>query len=241
MISFYLLSSPGDRENNEDSIGMFQAEDDYCFVLADGLGGHGMGEVASQQAVEQVIGTFAAYGKADEACLSEAMMNAQNTIMRKQAEDRKLADMKTTCVALMVGKDEILWAHVGDSRLYCFRKGKLAARTMDHSVPQMLVASGQIREKDIRHHPDRNRLLRVMGIEWEEPRFEIGGPVERDDNLAFLLASDGFWELIDEKKMMACLKRADTPEEWVRSMSEIVVKNGQGLDMDNYSAVAVFI
>ena len=59
MITFYLMTNPGDRENNEDNIGMYKAGEDYCFVLADGLGGHGAGEVASETAVEQVVAAFA--------------------------------------------------------------------------------------------------------------------------------------------------------------------------------------
>ena len=76
MITFYLMTNPGDRENNEDNIGMYKAGEDYCFVLADGLGGHGAGEVASETAVEQVVTAFAEYGKASAECLSEAMMKA---------------------------------------------------------------------------------------------------------------------------------------------------------------------
>ena len=134
--------------------------------------------------------------------------------------------MKTTCTVLMIGENGIFRGHVGDSRIYYFRNGKMEDRTLDHSVPQLLAQAGRIREKDIRHHPDRNRLLRVMGIEWDEPRFELADTLEKGKRQAFLLCSDGFWELVDEKKMMACLKKADSPETWLRQMEQIVLKNG---------------
>ena len=78
----------------------------------------------------------------------------------------------------------------------------------------MLVASGEIREKDIRHHEDRNRLLRVMGIPWRKKTYEIAPPIPFDENQAFLLCSDGFWEYIEEAEMAAFLARSATPSGW---------------------------
>ncbi|MCD8370327.1 MAG: protein phosphatase 2C domain-containing protein [Clostridiales bacterium] len=236
----YLFSDPGDRENNEDNVGMYQNEQEYCFVLADGLGGHGKGELASQLAVESAIMCFAELGGGEES-LGRAFQSAQDAIIKKQREDRSARDMKTTLVVLYVEEGQVRWGHIGDSRLYWFENGKLAGRTLDHSVPQMLVAAGQIREKQIRNHPDRNRLLRVLGADWDDPRYQIEPPKERTGKQAFLLCTDGFWELIDEKKMMHCLKRAKDPEDWVRQMAAIVRKNGRNRDMDNFSAVAVWL
>lgn len=241
MISYHLLTNPGERENNEDSVGMFQMGEEYCFALADGLGGHGKGEVASQIAVEQAITTFAQMQTASTECMIKAFNSGQKTILDTQKSDRAAFDMKTTFVMLLVGAEMIQWAHIGDSRLYYFENNKLLERTLDHSVPQMLVSAGQIKEKQIRHHPDRNRLLRVMGIDWDEPKFQLGEPRPRKAGQAFLLCSDGFWELIDEKKMTSALKKSESPQEWIRMMEETVVKQGRGRNMDNYSAVAVWI
>lgn len=240
MILYDLLSNAGDRENNEDSVGMYQNEQEYCFVLADGLGGHGKGEVASRLAVETCVNVFAQEGAGEEV-LSQSFDQAQQAILKGQKEDYHAQDMKTTLVLLHVGEEEIRWGHIGDSRLYYFKNKKLAERTLDHSVPQMLVAAGQIKEKQIRNHPDRNRLLRVLGIDWDAPKYQIGEMTAREGSQAFLLCSDGFWELIDEKKMQHCLKKAKTPGQWLALMEEIVKKNGQGKNMDNYSAVAVWL
>lgn len=240
MILYDLLSNAGGRENNEDSVGMYQNEQEYCFVLADGLGGHGKGEVASRLAVETCVNVFAQEGAGEEV-LSQSFDQAQQAILKGQKEDYHAQDMKTTLVLLHVGEEEIRWGHIGDSRLYYFKNKKLAERTLDHSVPQMLVAAGQIKEKQIRNHPDRNRLLRVLGIDWDAPKYQIGEMTAREGSQAFLLCSDGFWELIDEKKMQHCLKKAKTPGQWLTLMEEIVKKNGQGKNMDNYSAVAVWL
>lgn len=240
MVKFAMISREGSRDNNEDSIGMYQDGDSYCFILADGLGGHGKGEVASQVAVEAVIGQFAA-GERTEEFLDEAFCAAQDAIVQKQESDHTCRDMKTTLVVLDVEPDQVTWGHIGDSRLYFFQDRKIRTRTLDHSVPQMLVAVGEIREKDIRHHPDRNRLLRVLGVEMDEVNHQVAEPVPRKGGQAFLLCSDGFWELIEEKKMEAAYRRASDPEAWLAAMEEIVQKNGKGTDMDNYSAVAVWI
>ncbi len=211
MVKFSMFSDSGSRDNNEDNIGMYQDGESYCFILADGLGGHGKGEVASQIAVESSILRFAEM-KDREDFLGEAFEHAQAAITSCQERDRSCADMKTTL-----------------------------ERTLDHSVPQMLVSVGKLKEKEIRHHPDRNRLLRVLGIEMDEVNYQESGRLERSGQQAFLLCTDGFWELIEEKKMEALLKKADTPEQWIRLMQEVILKNGRNTDMDNYSAIAVWL
>ena len=240
MVSYHLFSNPGGRENNEDYVGMYQNGQSWCFVLADGLGGHGRGEVAPKLAVEAAIKEFALRGPGEET-LKASFDQAQRAILEGQREDYRARDMKTTLVILHVSENQLWWGHIGDSRLYYFQKGKLRERTLDHSVPQMLVAAGQLKEKQIRNHPDRNRLLRVLGVDWDSPKYQIAESRKREERQAFLLCSDGFWELIDEKKMQHCLKKASSPKEWAELMESIVRKNGQGKNMDNYSAVTVWI
>ncbi len=240
MVKFSMFSDRGSRGNNEDSIGMYQEGENYCFILADGLGGHGKGEVASQAAVEACILKYVEMENREN-FLFEAFENAQATITRCQRQDRSCMDMKTTLVAFYVEPDFVQWGHIGDSRLYYFQKGKLKARTMDHSVPQMLVSVGKLREKEIRHHPDRNRLLRVLGIEMDEVNYQESEKLERAGQQAFLLCTDGFWELIEDKKMEALLKKAESPDAWIQMMQEVILKNGRNTNMDNYSAIAIWL
>ena len=112
-------------------------------------------------------------------------------------------------------------------------------RSSDHSIPQYLVNIGEIKERDIRHHPDRNKLLRVMGSEWETPRYQrlkLEEPVCGD---AFLLCTDGFWEWIEEKDMERFLKRTSCSEEWLNTMKKFIYARGRGNRMDNLSAIAI--
>jgi serine/threonine protein phosphatase PrpC len=121
-----------------------------------------------------------------------------------------------------------------------FRKNKMRVRTLDHSVPQMLVQSGELKEKNIARHPDRNRLLRVLGVEWDSPRFDVSDELDVSQAQAFLLCTDGFWEFLEPKAMERCLKNSSGAKEWLSAMTSQVERNGAGSDMDNYTAVAVF-
>lgn len=242
MVTYKLLTNPGDRTHNEDASGMLEEQGAFCFVVADGLGGHGKGEVASAIAIESSLKAFYENPKAED-YISRAFQISQDNILKRQNEERADNKMKTTLVVLRVAGNKAVWGHIGDSRLYHFYNNRLKERTLDHSVPQMLVATREIREKDIRHHPDRNRLLRVMGTPWDEPRYQVAEEITLKEGKrhAFLLCSDGFWELIEEKKMMAYLKKSQTVEEWILQMEQEVKKNGQGLNMDNYTACGVFV
>ncbi len=240
MIQYSTLSNTGGRDHNEDCITVKSDQKGFLFALADGLGGHGKGEVASAIAVNTAAGLFAERGS-NEFDLKQVFLQAQSDIWEKQQSEIACRDMKTTLVVLQIEDGMASWGHIGDSRLYRFENGKVADRTLDHSVPQMLVAIGEIKEKNIRRHPDRNRLLRVLGVEEDEVRCQLAEPFACNEKQVFLLCSDGFWELIEERKMEQTLKRAVTPEQWLQSMETIVVKNGKYQEMDNYSAVAVWV
>jgi len=197
MIHYRTYSDQGNRENNEDYVGTKQEQGVSCFVLADGLGGHGKGEVASQIAVESALAAFQKSGDLEHV-VADTIQSAQDAVITAQRTDRSLYDMKTTLVSCIVTPDYIQWGHVGDSRLYYFEGHKLIKRTLDHSVPQLMALAKEIRDKDIRNHPDRNRLLRVIGTPWEEPRYEVSEciPLSNKKRQAILMCTDGFWELI---------------------------------------------
>ena len=240
MITYTVFTDRGGREVNEDSARVFEKDKKKCLVLCDGLGGHGKGEVASALVVEAVGQIFNSAQKIDEDFLRSAFQLSQEALIDEQIRQDAKTDMKTTAVAMYIDGNKVQWGHVGDSRLYAFAKNKVKLRTLDHSVPQMLVFAREIKEKQIRNHPDRNRLLRVMGIEWEKPMYELAEQTQLEKYQAFLLCSDGFWELIDEKQMCKLLKNSSTVEEWMQAMVEVIKQNGIGKNMDNYTAIALW-
>lgn len=241
MFTYAKISEVGEREINEDSVGLASVGPNIgLFVLADGLGGHGRGEDASALITQKSEEIFYNYYR-DPQCLARCFETSQNALMQKQKDENAKQDLKSTLVLLKLVDGQLQWGHVGDSRLYYFKDGVLKKRTLDHSVPQMLVAAGEIQESEIRHHPDRNRLLRVMGMEWESPKYQISEVMPAQGGEAFLLCSDGFWENIEEEEMQGCLKKSSDVADWLRKMEKIVLKNGRGTHMDNYSAVGVWI
>lgn len=235
-ITYDSLTHRGERKVNEDSLGTVSCNTTQSFLLCDGLGGHGNGDVASSFVVEQMQENLRQGNT-----IEKSILNAQAALRSKQKAEGLEASMKTTLTCLSISEGRARFAHVGDSRIYLFEKGRYRLRSQDHSVPQMLVHSGSIREKDIRHHEDRSRLLRVMGTEWDSPKYQISEEIILTQKSSFLLCSDGFWELIDEKQMSRLLKKALTPGEWLQSMEKIILANGVGTNMDNYSAIAVFV
>lgn len=237
-IQYACCTFPGDRECNEDCVKAVELEKGCCFIVADGLGGHGMGEVASALVCESAAEFFATADVEDIFGLFDV---AQEKLLEKQKTEGVHDAMKTTMNIVTVCNEKIRWGHVGDSRTYYFKKNKLISRTKDHSVPQMMVSMGEIKEKDIRHHEDRNRLLKVMGTEWSKPQYTIETPIKQEKNQAFLMCTDGFWELIEEKEMQKTLKKSKSPQEWLDTMAEMIRKNGAGYDMDNYTALAIWI
>ncbi len=239
MIDKFIISNQGERNNNEDYVGMWENSSQCWFFLADGLGGHGKGEVASRCVVENAKTLI----DENKGCVLPDVLfeYCQEKLIELQNQNNESFGMKTTLVSLSIDNEKVQFSHVGDSRGYMFSNGKCKFITEDHSVPMMLAKAGTIKEKEIPHHPDRNRLLKVMGVEWDEPEEEIDDPILLKKNMkyAFLLCSDGFWEWIEKKEMEKCLKSAVDAEDWIKKMERIVIQNGQGHNMDNYSAIGI--
>jgi len=241
MIEYDLFTDTGEKEKNEDTVKVFvnQPYRTYGFVLADGLGGHGNGDVASKFVADCTGAAIETTTDFSGIFIDECFDQVQELLMEEK-EKTGLTSIKTTMVLLLITDNIARWGHIGDSRLYLFRGGKVFKQTLDHSVPQMLVTSGQIKEKDIRHHPDRSTLLRAMGAEWDSPMYEIDErnlKIQKDDT--FLLCTDGFWEWIDEKSMLKILKKDISANEALKEMAKEAITAGKGQDMDNISAILV--
>lgn len=198
-----------------------------------------MGDTASQTVVSVFKNLFEKSDKASR-FLPEAFSAAQEILLTEQIARNARQKMKTTAVALVTDKRHAYIGHIGDSRLYVFHKNCVLKRTLDHSIPQMLVLSHQLGEEEIRNHPDRNIVLRVMGVSWEKPMYELAKPLPLRKCQAFLLCTDGFWELVLEEEMCAFLQNSISPDEWLQQMVARVRERGRGRQMDNFSAIAVW-
>lgn len=185
------------RELNEDAHGRATTpEGALLLVVADGMGGHAAGEIASRMAVEIILEVASSSGAAPEALLREAVAEANARIFELGGRQLGLAGMGTTVVALLLHPDGSAWtAHVGDSRAYLQRAGHLAALTRDHSLVAELQRRGALSEEEAWRDPRRNQLTRCVGL---GPSIEV--ELERLDALPgdrFLLCSDGLSGVIE--------------------------------------------
>lgn len=231
------ISNVGGRAVNEDHCGYLELSGAGCWVVADGLGGHGGGATASGLAVDAVLSSFRANPSVTADALRSHLMAAHKAILGRQGEP-SLSQMRSTIVVLLASGDRAICGHIGDSRLYQFRNGAVEFQTVDHSVPGALAASGAIQNDDIRFHEDRNRVLRSLGNEEEINPAIVERPIVAGDS--FLLCTDGFWEYVTELEMQADTVKAGTPDDWLRFMSSRLLHRAKP-ENDNWTAIAVYV
>jgi PPM family protein phosphatase len=232
------LSAPGGRMDNEDFLDYRMVKTSGCWALADGLGGHRGGQIASRLAVDATISSFEENPSITGEVLNMHVERANRAVLDRQASAPELTHMRTTLVMLIASAEAAMWAHAGDSRLYWFRNGKIREQTLDDSVPQRLVDAGEISADQIRFHEDRSRLLNSLGAREEAVRSNRAMPGAPEPGDAFLLVSDGFWESVTEPEMENDFSATASSEEWIGRM-ERRVKERASADHDNYSAIAV--
>lgn len=230
------FSGPGGREYNEDTAYACQLADGLVAIVADGLGSHGGGEIASSVAAAELAKCCQTKPDMQKESIEQYFEQANRAVLDRQTP---ACQMKSTAVLLFCRDNQAAIAHVGDSRGYYFSNGRLAFQTIDHSVSQMAVLRGDITPAQIRFHEDRNRLLRALGGE-EAAHAEISllsSPLCHGD--AFLLCSDGFWEYVTEDEMEIDLAKSATPDEWLSYLTARIGSRINGKN-DNLSAIAVF-
>lgn len=233
------VSRIGGRELNEDSYGFVEINHTACWVVADGLGGHRGGENASRIAVDAALASFRAAPEFSTAAVQRHLDAAQQAILQAQKSEPSLSTMRTTIVMLLTDSLRALWAHVGDSRLYCLEDGHIVFCTKDHSVVQAMVSAGELPASRIRHHEDRNRLLRTLGNGENDFRPTILSEARAlRSGTEFLLCTDGFWENVTEAEIEVDFAKAEGNRDWLALMEGRLLERATD-DSDNYTAIAV--
>jgi serine/threonine protein phosphatase PrpC len=234
------ISHPGGRKVNEDASGnLMVSAGQGCWVVADGLGGHGGGDVASKIVVGSIVEAYQNNPEFSSAHLGKMLEFVQQALLLRQQDEYRLGGMRSTAVVLLLDDANAWWAHVGDTRLYHFASGRIVHQTKDHSVPQAMVDAKDISYDDIRHHEDRDRLTRSLGNGGKVRTTILEQPVAIGEGDAFLMCTDGFWEFVTETEMEATFAKSDTPENWLAQMESILLRNAPA-NHDNYTATAVF-
>ena len=221
----------GGRTNNEDAFLCAESESGYLFIVADGLGGHGKGEIASSLVVQELQRQF----NENETFAAEAAIRDANLLLLQKQEESGVK-MKTTVTAAYVTPLITTLAHAGDSRIYAFREEELVFQTEDHSAAWLALAI----EKsitDVRQCEERNVLTRALGIS-EDITIAVT-KLENSEYDRLLLCSDGFWEYVLEQEMTGTMRKFQSPKGWIKKMRKLLQQRVSG-ENDNNTAVAVF-
>ena len=207
-------------------------------VVADGMGGHKAGEVASQTAVTTIVKVYQETKGTPGEALDEAFRMAHKIIFKLAKDDASMAGMGTTCTALAIVNNEAWAAHVGDSRLYLVRGEGIYQLSEDHTAVADLVRQGLLSQEEAEKHEDRNVLLRAMGTKPEFTMMRWPEPMDVRPGDAFLLCSDGLHDLVKDSEMMAVVKDSST-QDACRKLIQMAKERG-GYDNITVAVVAIY-
>jgi serine/threonine protein phosphatase PrpC len=234
----YQVSRKGGREKNEDRMGYCYTRDSGLFALADGMGGHPEGEVASQLALQTLSAMFQRLAKPRLAdplrFLNDACIAGHHQLLRYATEKALLDTPRTTVVACVLQGNAAFWAHCGDSRLYLVRGDKLVARTRDHSYSELQDTMAQV--VPIGEKFNRNVLFTCLGSPGK-PVIDTAGPLLLQPGDRVLLCSDGLWGTVDDTDIVHTLAKR-TVAEAVPELVERALQAG-GSRSDNVTVLAV--
>jgi serine/threonine protein phosphatase PrpC len=241
-VELAMLNEPGGREVNEDACGYWNGDDRLCCVVADGAGGHGGGREAAQLAVQHVLQAFAAQPSRDSGELAALLRDANRHLRSARVEGTPLATMFSTvaCLVIDLMQRRSYWAHAGDTRIYWFRAGRVAACTKDHSVVQSMADLGLLPASELRGHPRRSELLCALGSEEDDLKIgegELSDVAPGQD--VFLLCTDGVWEHVEDTELESTLAAAQSSDSWLHDVEAIVRRCADAKpNHDNFSALA---
>jgi serine/threonine protein phosphatase PrpC len=236
--SVYQVSRKGGREKNEDRMGYCYTRDAGLFALADGMGGHPEGEVASQLALQTMSAMFQREAKPKLAdplrFLQEAIIAGHHQLLRYATERALMDTPRTTIVACVLQGKQAFWAHCGDSRLYLVRGDKLVARTRDHSYSELQETLSHVVPMGDR--VNRNVLFTCLGSPGK-PVVDTAGPLVVHPGDRVMLCSDGLWGALPDSIITEVLTQRQisdaVPELVERALRETGDKS------DNVTVLAV--
>lgn len=235
-------TEPGQRDGNEDALAHGCHGTRWFAVLSDGAGGHLGGALASARVVRSAQQEFQRGDAWGAAALRAVVAACNDAVNRDQPALQGRDRMHATVVALWIdlARQQVHWAHVGDSRLYRVRQGRATLLTRDDSVMQRLVDAGLLSADEARQHPARGQLMAALGsrspldIHVNEPAAAL-----RDGD-AYLLCSDGWWEAFDSGDLEGSHAQAGSAAQWLQRMAQQVCSRDLAWQ-DNYSAIAVWV
>ncbi|MBQ9951301.1 MAG: Stp1/IreP family PP2C-type Ser/Thr phosphatase [Clostridia bacterium] len=221
------------RPINEDSFYLPQENERFCAV-ADGMGGHNAGEVASALAVETFGNCMRHSERLNATAIHDAVVRANEAVFDEGERDNRKNGMGTTFTALCRDGDTVHIAHVGDSRAYLIRNGAIMRVTVDHTLVEEMVLQGVITPREAKNHPKRNYITRALGtfrhVEVDLVQLDLR------ENDVFLLCSDGLSNHVEERQMLSVTLSQDGWQEKLSRLVNIALEEG---GPDNITAMYV--
>ena len=222
------------RQNNEDSFGYWEPVDDRSFerqgrlaIVADGMGGYEGGQEASRLAVETLIEVYRAYdGDDPQQALINGLQAGHEEIRRYGSAHPELRGMGTTCTAIAIVRSGLYYVHVGDTRLYLIRDGRINQVTRDHSYVGRLVEAGMLSREEAEKHPQRNILTAAVGTAPELMMDSPGRPepLLREDVL--VICTDGLWGQVHDAEILSAVENHKTLDDASHELIELARERG---------------
>lgn len=233
-------SLAGGRASNQDRIVCVERDNAVLMVLADGLGGHEGGALAAEILTRTAQHAFESVRQPlitkPSAFLTLTIAQAHKAIVARGAAMNPPLTPRTTCVLCLVQNGYAYWAHVGDSRLYHFRAGRVLSRTLDHTVTEQMHLDGVISEEEMQRHPEKSRLLKALGGS-HPPSISLGEETVLMPGDTLLLCTDGLWEALSAEELAAQLRRPSLEEAIEEMLFNAELRMRQ--NADNLSAIGL--
>lgn len=220
------------RSNNEDSYLINEDGSVKLFIVADGMGGHNAGEVASLEACRKIDGYIHSHEGNSEELIEEAVKNANREIFNHASQNEAMRGMGTTVEACVLKGDTITVAHVGDSRVYVISDRGIRKITKDHSVVGMMLDSGTITEEEAKNHPQKNFITRAVGTSYGVEVDVIREKISEDEYV--LLCSDGLTNMVEESEIKKIILSSATLSD---AADRLVAKAKENGGTDNITLV----
>jgi protein phosphatase len=216
------------RPENEDYLGYYSHDGTHVVIVADGMGGHAGGKVASRVAVETIRDVFLSANLEAEPVfevVARALRAANINIRSESASDARLKGMGATCAIAVVREGRLFHSHLGDCRVYFLRGGELKRITKDHTVVQRLLDGGIITVEEAKVHPEKNIVSRALGGR-EDPELDIPAePIRLEVGDRFLLCSDGLFDLVTDEEILEIASK-NHPQEACQKLVALANEKG---------------
>lgn len=239
------ISAIGNRQTNQDALASAHEDDLTCFVVCDGTGGHEGGEVAATLVTQSIIEKFIQEASFSARALSSYVDWAIQKVAKNKQDNRRQEHMSATMATVLIDQSNrcALWVHLGDTRIYMFREGKIKTISKDHSMTQRLVDAGYVDYAQIRQHPQRSVLFAAIGAEGDTSPEVTLEAVALQNGDAFLVCTDGFWEWVHDDEMEQSLSLAKSSSEWLNEMNIIAQRHlvTANINRDNFSAFTICV